>query len=77
LEKESIKKDELEIFLSHKKTLSPQSLIKILFTEDVLTVIRRELNRNGEVRVDINDVVSAIKEVISKDALNGGRRYWL
>jgi len=69
LEKESIQKGELEDFLSHKKALSPQSLIKTLFMEDVLTVIRRELNRNGEVRLDINDVVSAIKDVLSKDAL--------
>lgn len=69
LEKESIQKGELEDFLSHKKALSPQSLIKTLFTEDVLTVIRRELNRNGEVRLDINDVISAIKDVLSKDAL--------
>lgn len=69
LEKESIQKGEFEDFLSHKKALSPQSLIKTLFTEDVLTVIRRELNRNGEVRLDINDVVSAIKDVLSKDAL--------
>ncbi len=69
LEKESIQKGELEDFLSHKKALSPQSLIKTLFTKDVLTVIRRELNRNGEVRLDIDDVVSAIKDVLSKDAL--------
>lgn len=69
LEKESVKKGGMDDFLSHKKALSPQSLIKTLFTEDVLLVIRRELNRNGEVRLDIQDVVEAIKEVLSKDAL--------
>jgi hypothetical protein len=69
LEKESVRKGSMEDFLSHKKALSPQSLIKTLFTEDVLMVIRRELNRIGEVRLDILDVVEAIKEVLSKDAL--------
>lgn len=69
LEKESILNDSLEDFLSHKKALSPQSLIKTLFTEDVLTVIRRELNRSGEVRLEITDIVSAIKDVLSKEAI--------
>lgn len=69
LHKESIKKDSLNDFLTNKKALSPQSLIRVLFTEPVLTVLRRELNRNGEVRLEFNDVMEAIKEVLSKDAL--------
>jgi hypothetical protein len=69
LEKENIKKEILEEFLNNKKALSPQSLIKTLFKEEVLTVIRRELNRSGEVRLDMKDVVGAIKEMLSKDAL--------
>lgn len=67
--KEGIEGDELETFLSQKKVLSPASLIKALFSEPVLTVVRRELNRVSEFRLDIEDVFSAIKEVITKDAL--------
>ena len=53
----------------HKKALSPQSLIKTLFTEDVLTVIRRKLNKSGEVRLDFEDIIASIKDVLSKDAI--------
>lgn len=69
LEKNNILNDSLEDFLNHKKALSPQSLIKTLFTENVLTVIRRELNRNGEVRLDFSDIIASIKDVLSKDAI--------
>ena len=69
LNKESVKKQVLDGYLAHKKTLAPNSLVRALFSEVVLVTIRRELNRNSEVRVDIQDVFEAIKEVISKDAL--------
>ncbi len=69
LEKTNILNDSLDNFLNHKKALSPQSLIKTLFTEDVLVVLRRELNRSGEVRLDFDDIIAAIKDVLSKDAI--------
>lgn len=69
LTKENIQKEVLDIYLTHKKTLAPSSLIRALFSEVVLISIRRELNRKSEVRVDIQDVFDAIKNVISKDAL--------
>lgn len=69
LSKESFKRQVLDVFLNHKKTLAPASLVKALFSEIVLVTIRRELNRSSEVRVDIQDVFEAIKDVISKNAL--------
>lgn len=69
ISKEGVLNGELEIYLSQKKVLSPSSLIKILFSESVLSVIRRELNRVSEFRLDIEDVFNSIKEVISKDSL--------
>lgn len=69
ISKEGILNDELETYLSQKKALSPSSLIKILVSEPVLTVIRRELNRVSEFRLDIEDVFDSIREVLSKDAL--------
>ncbi len=69
ISKEGILKGELEAYISQKKVLSPSSLIKTLFSEPVLTVIRRELNRISEFRLDIEDVFNSIKEVISKDSL--------
>jgi hypothetical protein len=69
ISKEGVLKGELETYISQKKILSPSSLIKTLFSEPVLTVIRRELNRVSEFRLDIEDVFNSIKEVISKDSL--------
>lgn len=69
LTKDGIENGELEAFLSQKKVLSPASLIKALFTEKVLTAVRRELNRASDFRLDIEDVFKAVKEVITKDAI--------
>lgn len=69
LSKENITNEVLDVYLTHKKTLAPSSLIRALFSEVVLIAIRRELNRKSDVRVDIQDVFDAIKNVISKDAL--------
>lgn len=69
LSKESMLNGDVDAFWSQKKTLSPASLIRVLFSEPVLSVVRRELNRNVEVRLEMSDVFSAIKDVISKDAL--------
>jgi predicted type IV restriction endonuclease len=69
ISKEGILNDELESYLSQKKVLSPSSLIKILVSEPVLAVIRRELNRVSEFRLDIEDVFNSIRYVLSKDAL--------
>lgn len=37
--------------------------------EDVLTVIRRELNRNAPARLDMEDVFNAVRDALSKEAL--------
>jgi hypothetical protein len=69
ISKEGILNGDHDTYLSQKKVLSPASLIKVLVSEPVLTVIRRELNRVCEFRLDIEDVFSAIKDVLSKDSL--------
>ena len=69
ISKEGLLNDELETYLSQKKVLSPSSLIKCLVSEPVITVIRRELNRVSEFRLDIEDVFNAIRDVLSKESL--------
>lgn len=59
----------LEEFWEHKKALSPGSIVKVLFSEDVLAVIRRELNRNAPARLDMEDVFRSVREALSKEAL--------
>jgi hypothetical protein len=41
----------------------------VLFSEPVLAIIRRELNRDAEARLEMSDVFSAVKDLLSKDAL--------
>lgn len=59
----------LDEFWEHKKALSPGSVVRVLFCEDVLTSIRRELNRNAPARLELQDVFNAVREALSKEAL--------
>jgi hypothetical protein len=67
--KDGLASDALEEFWSQKKALSPHSLIRALFSETVLTIVRRELNRTTETRLDMEDVFDGVRDVLSKDAL--------
>jgi hypothetical protein len=69
LSKESVKRDQLEQYWSQKKALGPASVVRALFTQDVLLVVRRELNRNAPARLEIDDVFNAIRDVLSKEAI--------
>jgi len=69
LSREEVGRDGLEDYWQQKKALSPASVIRALFTQDVLTVIRRELNRGAPARLDLEDIFNAIREVLSKEAL--------
>ncbi|MGQ0635178.1 MAG: type I restriction enzyme HsdR N-terminal domain-containing protein [Planctomycetaceae bacterium] len=59
----------LDEYWERKKALSPGSVVRVLFFEDVLTAIRRELNRNAPARLDIDDVFTAVRDVLSKESL--------
>lgn len=59
----------LDEYWERKKALSPGSVVRVLFVEDVLTVIRRELNRNAPARLDMEDVFNAVRDALSKEAL--------
>jgi hypothetical protein len=69
LSKAMLKKGELEQFWSQKKVLSPGSVVHALFNADVLSVIRRELNREAPARLDMQDVFNAVRDTLSKEAL--------
>lgn len=59
----------LDEYWEHKKALSPGSVVRVLFDEDVLMAIRRELNRNAPARLELEDVFNAVREALSKEAL--------
>ncbi len=69
LERDAVAKGALEEYWGQKKALSPASVVRAFFTQDVLTTIRRELNRNAPARLDVQDVFNAIRDVLSKEAL--------
>jgi hypothetical protein len=65
----AIQKDLLEDYLSQKKALSPSSIVRAMFAQPVLTVLRRELNRHAQARLDLRDVFNAVRDALSKEAL--------
>ncbi len=69
LSRNAVKKGALEDFWAQKKVLSPASVVKVLFTEEVLRVVRRLLRKDAEAMLDIEDVFKAVRDVISKEAL--------
>lgn len=69
LTKESIVDGVLDDFWSQRKALSPPSIVRALFCYDVLRAVRRELNRNSEARLEVEDVFIAIRDALSKEAL--------
>ena len=69
LSRSSLADGSLDEYWEHKKALSPGSVVRVLFTEEVLTVIRRQLNRNAPARLEMEDVFVAVRDAISKEAL--------
>jgi hypothetical protein len=69
LSRASMKKDVLDDFWQQKKVLSAASVVRVLFHEDALRVVRRLLRKDAEAMLDIEDVFTAVRDVISKEAL--------
>lgn len=69
IERGAIKKGLLEDFWAQKKVLSPSSVVRVLFNEEVLRVVRRLLRKDSEAMLDIEDVFKAVRDVVSKEAL--------
>lgn len=70
LSRNAMKKDEIEEFLIEIESLSGESIVKALFHEDTLTVIRRELRRMSGVLVDEDKLVGSIKKLFSNEILS-------
>jgi len=68
LHKQSIKKDELEIFWGKAAALGPSSIAKALFTEDVLKRLRQEIHRETGLLIDPEDLANSIQEMLSPEA---------
>ena len=69
LSRAAIKKNALEDFWQQRKALSPASVVRVLFEEEVLKLVRRYLRKDSEAMLDVQDVFKAVRDVISKEAL--------
>mgnify|MGYP001576956400 CR=1 FL=1 len=68
LHKKSITKKEHEAYFEKIKALSPKGVVQAIFQESILKAIRLHLKRKSGILIDEEDVVSAIKSLISQDA---------
>lgn len=69
LHKKYYLKGELDKFLKKKTLLIPKSLAKSLFSENVLNIIGREINRGADVKVGVEEVAKALKNMLDKEIL--------
>lgn len=65
LDRKSVASGSLERHWNLTVAVSPESIGKVLFSEDVINVIRRELKRSIGVRIDEEVLISAIHSLFS------------
>jgi hypothetical protein len=65
----AMKKGELEDYWSHRLALSPAAVVHALFREDLLKHIRKEIRRDAGVLMEIEDIFTAVRDVLSREAL--------
>lgn len=68
LHRQSIRKGDHEAFWQRRAALSPESVGKALFTEEVLRFIRREIRRCEGTLIDEEDLANAIHGMFSIEA---------
>jgi hypothetical protein len=68
LHRRSIQRGELEEFWQHKTALSPESIAKALFTEEVLRMMRGEIRKREGILIDEEDLGRAIHDMLSIEA---------
>ena len=68
LERQAIKKGELDEYWEHRAALSPESIGRAIFTEEALKFIRREIRRREGILIDEEDLANAIHEMLSTEA---------
>ena len=67
LHRKSVLKGELEDFYAKVETLSPKGILQAIFQENTLKTIRTHLKKMTGIRVDEEDLVAGIKEMLSKE----------
>jgi len=69
LTRKNFVKGELDKYWQKVNLLTPQSLLRAVFTESVLRAVSRELNRREKVRIGFEELERGIKNVLDKGVL--------
>lgn len=62
--KKLVEKGELDLYWKRFDALTPSSLVKVLYTEDVIKAIRLKIKKNSGISFDQADVLNAIHELV-------------
>ena len=68
LHKKSVAKRALDTFWERRIALSPASIGRTLFAEDVLHFLRRSIRKNEGILIDQEDLATALHEMLSTEA---------
>jgi len=68
LHRQSVKKGQLDDHWTERAALSPASVAKILFSEEVLRMIRRDIRKREGVSIDEEDIATALHDMMSTEA---------
>jgi hypothetical protein len=68
LHRNSVKAGAHEKFWEHQTALSPATIGRAIFTEDVLRHIRKEVHQQQETLIDIEDLAGAIHDLLTTEA---------
>jgi hypothetical protein len=69
LQKRNYLKGALDKYWTKKTMLEPGALAQALFSQMVLKVLNREINRGAEAKVSFDDIVKALKNLLDKEIL--------
>lgn len=67
LSKNSVAKGELETYWKRFDALTPQNLIKHLYTTDAVNCLRKKIRQSTSINFDNADIVDALHDLITKD----------
>jgi len=68
LHRQAIREGELDGFWQRRVAMSPESLAKALFTEEILHFIRREIRKREGILIDQEDLGAAIHNMLCPEA---------
>ena len=68
LHRKSLIKGEHEEFWQRRVALSPESIARVLFSENVLRFIRKEIRKREEILIDIEDIAKELFQTFSPTA---------